>query len=193
MSLSDSTKEFSWKDISQTVTIRECQFARLKYYLNLVAYALKDEEISPIPGKFTTGYGEAWAPNISEGEELLQLARRWHPDLMVERGLFRIDDERQFCVDKEICWIEITVKETKGNARRQTATETTRTLRLLYITSRSLDIYFYVACEAAEKKLRLKRLDEWSPELKAIAKTHIADGDAISHLVAVVSKEKEAK
>jgi hypothetical protein len=159
----------------------------------MVAHALKDKEISPIPEKFRTGYGEAWAPDISEGEELLQLARRWHPDLMVERGLFRIDDTRQFCVDKEICWIEITVKETKGDARRQTATETTRTLTLLYITSRSLDVYFYEACEEAEKKLLLKRVDEWSPELKAIAKALRADVDAIGHLLAVARKGNKAE
>jgi hypothetical protein len=145
MTLSDSRKEVSWKGVDFAVTVSQCPFARLKYYLDQVDYALDCAGITAIPCQFRTGWDQGGVPDIREGEELLRLARMGHPEIMGERGYFRIDEKLQFCITPGNQFVEITMKEMNGSPLGQAATETTRTLKVMYFTSEWARYVFHSA------------------------------------------------
>jgi hypothetical protein len=193
MTPSESRKEVSWKGTDHAATVFQCPFARLKYYLAQVAAVLSYARITAIPRKFRTGWDRGGVPDISEGEELLRLARMWHPDIMVERGYFRIDENRQFCITRDNRFVEITMKETNGSPLGQAATETTRRLTVMYFRSEWARYFFHSALEEADGKLRAKRLDALSPEDKAIGKALKAEGEEMERLLALLPQPKEGQ
>jgi hypothetical protein len=128
---------------------------------------------------------------IDEAEELLRVARRWPPELMVRRGLFRPDNKSQFCADTCNRRVTITTKETKTDLTTKTVAETTRTLNVMYFRPQWVREYFKEASEKAEQELVSRWFDELNPDQKAIAKLLSTQGAVMEHLVALIGKRKD--
>jgi hypothetical protein len=160
MSVATTTQELSWENTGNKGTIADYPFARLKYYLNCVNSVLNDSDKAKIPKMFKTGYDKVCVLTTSESDELIRLARRWHPDIMVKRGLFRLDDKCQFCTTGNNKFTMMTMKEMKLDPANQIITQTTRTLKVMNFTSRWARKYFHSSCEQAEHALLSKQIDE---------------------------------
>jgi hypothetical protein len=123
---------------------------------------IDDSEKVKILTKFTTGFDKVCVLTTSESDELIRLARRWHPDIMVKRGLFKLDDERQFCIERGNMFTLMTMKEMKVDPANQIFIETTRTLNVMNFTSHWVRKNFHDSCEQAEHALVSKQVDEFT-------------------------------
>jgi hypothetical protein len=175
MSVATTKRELTCKDTGIKGTIADCPFARLKYYLSCVDGVLDVSEKAKIPMKFKTGFDKVCMLTTSESDELIRLARRWHPDIMVKRGAFGLDNERKFCIKSSNNFTEMTLKEMKVDPANQIFTETTRTLTVMHFTSIWARSNFHNPCEQAEQALISKRIDEFTLERKNVERNDLKD------------------
>jgi hypothetical protein len=142
-----------------------------------------------IPEKLIVNFDKGCGLLLTEMDELLRLARKYHPEIMVRRGLFRLNDDRRFCIERSNEFTTITTTQnTSGSTGKY---ETTHNQEIMNFTSEWIHHYFHEACQLAEDELLAERLEELTSDTKATAKT-LAFGDSeIEHLLALLSIPKD--
>jgi hypothetical protein len=184
-------REVSWANEGDESTVCDCPFAKLKYYLGCVYEMLEGDEQRKIPVRFRTDYTKGCGLKTTDKDELIRLARLYHPDIMVKRGLFRLDDENRFCNERANEFTTITSKQTTADASGRSAAETTYLVKVMNFTTDWVSDSFYEACQEAEEELLAKRLEELPADQKSVAKGVAFENSDIEHLLALLSIPKE--
>jgi hypothetical protein len=104
-------------DITGDDSVAACPISKLVYYLSCVARLLVLDD-DAIPAKFKTGFCDELVFNAREREELLIVARRWHPDVITGAA----------GVSRAKLWMRVHFHEPLGTLERELVAEKVRAL-----------------------------------------------------------------
>jgi hypothetical protein len=140
-------------------TVADCETSCLVYYLNCVHLLLLDpDDQRTIPEKYRTGYEQVLAFTSAEKEELLRIARQWHPDVMVGSKLFQPDENNTICGSHDNEFVTVTATETKMNASDMKIQKVSITLKAMCFRQTWLLTNFHTPYDSLEKELNSEKV-----------------------------------
>jgi hypothetical protein len=147
----------TWKGTGSLATIDSCPASKLVYYLHCVNGQIDPEDRATIPYKFKSGYQKPLVFRAEEKEELLRLARSWHPDVMMSSQRFQKDNDENFCKEHGNAFIEFDAVQTRFDPIARSISETRAKLKVMCFTQSWADANFHVPYAALEKELISER------------------------------------
>jgi hypothetical protein len=181
-------RQLHWDSHKIALSARDCPFSRLVYYLDSASVVIPLDEKMSLHTKLHKPNPDP--PLTSKQmDEILRLARQYHPEIMFKRGLFRLDPHGQFCGDHPVISITLYFTKATSDPLTRSIVETKNDMVVTHFTPEWLRKNYYDSYQQAEQALLAKRIEELTPEEKEVATA--LDREGFEHLLALLPGPNE--